>query len=172
MEQAHDLGNVGSDVLELAVADATRAIDQQSAKLEEHRGRAATILTGGSIVASFLGTAVLDRIDSPVYEADRDIRVLVAASIGLIAFVVVAFLAGFTLRPSKGWAFGRSPAKLISFVTHPATINADAYRRFTLEDLADDHARNELRLQPLTNAVRRAVYALAAETVGFLIALM
>jgi hypothetical protein len=167
-----DLTKVPGDVLELAVVDAMRAIDQQASKLEEHRVRAAAILGAASIVASFLGAEALNQIDESGGVMEARAHIQIGAVAGFVSFVVVAVLACYALRPTSGWTFGRSPSKLILFITHPATKDAQAYRRFTLEDLAADHERNDAKLQPLTNAVRRSVYALAVETVGFLVALL
>lgn len=167
-----DLTRVPDDVLALAVADAVRAVDQQAAKLTEHRGRAAAILGAASIVASFLGSEALQRLDGAGGRMEPDLHVVLGTAVGLLAFVVVAVLVCFALRPTAGWAFVRSPRKLIPYIADPRTADAHAYRRFTLLDLADDHTGNDEKLRPLTRAVRVSVYALALETLGFLVALL
>jgi hypothetical protein len=140
-----------NDRLELIHGELERTVDHQSTKLDELRGRSATVLQAASIVTAFLG--------AETYSKDPNVLAGVAA----VAFAVVVACTVWVLRPQSGWEFTNDPLILLEDVQAGAYDDVDGLRSVLIEAWAPKIETNEEKLDVLSTAVLVGVIALGAE---------
>ena len=134
---------------ELAYTMSVEALRQQERALAELRARTGTLLTAGSIVASFLGTAAL---------TEFGFGELTIA--GLVAFGLVLALSLFILAPRRGWNFTLLGSGMLG--EHGGRQLPEAHEKLS-KDIDAKWGANERRFKCLTWALVAAIVCLGCE---------
>jgi len=140
---------------DLAYAEAVRSIEQQARSLDELRSRTGVLLTGASIVASFLGAQAL-RTSS--FDA--------LSGLAVVAFLGVLTLALAVLWPREWrWSFGAT-ILLEDWADVPSRRDdIPAMRRFLAERLDANWVENKKKMDKLFVFWQLAAVSLGAEVV-------
>lgn len=139
---------------ELAYAEAVRAIDTQARTVEEVRARTGVLLTGASIVASFLGS-----------EALRGSDLDLLSGLALLAFGGVVASALAILWPRE-WRFALGATVLLEdWVDQERQGGVVAMRRFVAERIDQNWLANKKKLDSMFALFEVAAVALGAEVI-------
>ena len=145
--------------LQFVWEEGLRAVERQTASLDEVRSRAAALLGAASIAAAFLASAAL--------EGGRSFET--ATWIGSIAFALVGVETALILRPIPGWKFHRAPSVLLrDYVDHQSPADMDEMHRALAGCLEEDHAENKPKLDELYLGLTISCGALVVEILAFL----
>jgi hypothetical protein len=121
-------------------SEALRMISEQRIDRDSVRTRAGTLLTGASLVTSFLGGFALSRY----HDAHPHTGLSALAWSAIAAFIAVVVLAVAILLPWR-WTFVLSPTILVEdHLDGPTKTDPDALRRFlatTIEGHQEGNAR-------------------------------
>ena len=146
--------------LALVYEEGLRGLDRQATAVDELRGRAATLVTAASIVASFLGADALAKTRSES----------VWSALGIGAFVLVGLAAVFVLWPRR-WVLTFSPGQLLAlYVESDEPYDIDDLRQDMASKFDDAYQANETRRRRLTRAIEVACGALVLEVAAWLFA--
>ena len=151
--------------LEFIWEEAAEGVNQQAAQLNELRTRAASLFSGASIAAGFLGVTAFTAHPSRW------------AWVGAAMFCCVGIVCGLILMPWggrknaqppkwQGWRFNRSPAGLKAFLDYDRDEMLDRLAQALEEDF-DNNARG---LKWLTRATALSCGLLIFEILTFMIA--
>jgi hypothetical protein len=134
-----------SEALRIALEEAHRTLDGESARVDELRARAATILGATAIAATFL-------------TADRPAHPSYFWWTALLMFAVVVCGAVFVLWPRSGWGF---TADLGGVQDHLLAAGSpedvDAAVRFMVVAAHEHSTKNEKRLQRMYRGLEVAL---------------
>lgn len=146
---------------ELAYAEGVRAIEQQARMVDELRSRTGVLLTGASIVASFLGAKALN---------GSGINLVIALALAAFALGLAAAVA--ILWPRE-WRWAMQPRILLEDWADEPSRRADttALRRFLAEKLDDNWAANQAKLDCQLRLFELAIVALAAQVAFWIVEL-
>jgi hypothetical protein len=162
---------VARTTYEIAYDAATRAVADQRARLNDVRGRAATLLSAAAIVTSFIGARALDDqrvLASGEAITDRSLQGWEIA--GIAAFIALAAMTIAVLLPWSGWTFRLGARNLVrDYADGPDAATADEMQRDLALHLDGHYDRNEARMERLFWAFRIAAVLLAFEVVAWLI---
>ncbi|HEX8122361.1 MAG TPA: hypothetical protein VF549_13955 [Solirubrobacteraceae bacterium] len=147
-----------------------RALNDQRARLENLRSRAATLLSAAGIVTSFLGAEAIKDTHVVGGQVVTDHAFQGAEIAGLAAFGLLGLACIFVIWPrSAAWQFEPSAAALIAeYKDHSDT---DAVRIELAEVFESSFDKNEPKVVQLFWAFRIGAVLLFAEIVAWLIEL-
>lgn len=143
--------SVPDDLATLAFESSRDSLRQQAALLDELRGRAGTLLTASSIVASFLGSQVLK---------SGNAGYLSLAAVGCFVVSIVGCL--WILLPHEGVIFAISGSTLYTEQYGQPIEETHRLLAYWLEDF---QRANKRVIDRLFNAYRVAGAAVVAQTV-------
>lgn len=150
---------MGQSIYQIAYEVSREAIRQQHQALTNLRARAATVVAGAALVASFLGPDALK---------DDVVEVFLAG--GLAGLVLVLFASTVVLWP-YGFRFRLSARTLLDehAAVDPPT-DLDHFYAFLAATLEDHHDANERVMHRLHQALQVALTGLGLETLALLAA--
>ncbi len=150
---------MAESIEDLAYQQSLRAIDQQYQALSNLRARAATVVAGASLVASFLGARALQAgVERP------------EVAISLLALLVVLLLCGAILWP---YSFKFRLSARVILEDHAVGLERtelDRLKAFLALVVEQHHEENEAIIARLHNALAFALLALGVETFALLAA--
>jgi hypothetical protein len=146
---------------DIAYAESVRAIDEQSRTVDELRSRTGVLLTGASIVVSFLGAAA--------FRGSSDFDML--AGLALLAFAGTLALCLSILWP-RTWKF-RLGAKVLlaDWAGEGKSRDGAAMQGFIAKQLEENYDANETLLGGLYCRFQWAVVGLGIEVILWIVKL-
>lgn len=147
---------------QLLLDEALRSLTVQSASLDELRARAGTLLSAASLVAAFLGNAVLT--------SGKPLNGWAWA--GVVLFAVVAVLLIAILLPIYKWSLETDTRVLLSgYVEGPNQATLAVIRKSLACYFNQARLANRILLKRLDRVFTAAAVLLLIETGGLLVAL-
>ena len=137
--------------LQFVYEEAVRALDRQAVRLDDLRGRSATLLGAGSIAGGVLAAESFSGGSGAT----------TWAWIATIAFVLMGLLTAWVLSPSE-WRFTRDAARLHAEWVEPGHSMDTMYRHLA-RYLAEDYLCNDRKLGKRAYALSAIVLLLVAQ---------